>query len=80
MSDVDQRIKVISTEILVGAYAEFKRQGELSDPGLVAAAYAEVKQLLDVLDVTGVADIEYRGSDLVRIINEAKNDGSGEKT
>lgn len=80
MSDFGTRIKEVAARKAIEAYAEFKRCGEVRNPGIAAAAYAELRQLLEFLEEQGMADIEYNGSDLVAIINEAENSGNGEET
>lgn len=80
MTDLGIRIKEVAASKAIEAYAAFKRDEEVQNQGVVAAAYAELRQLLEFLEDRGMADIEYSGSDLVAIINEAENSGNGEKT
>lgn len=74
MSDPDivTGIKKVSADKLIEAYAELKETGQLSDLPVVAAAYVEIQGMLDFLKRHGVADVEYHGNDLMKLIGAAQ--------
>lgn len=68
-------IKTVAAMTLIEAYGELKTKGQLSGPGITAAAYAEIKALLEFLERRGVADESYDGANVKELIETAEDHG-----
>jgi hypothetical protein len=77
MSDVPIGIRGEAARVLLGAYRDLKAGREMPQPRVVAAAYGEIQALLRFLESHGVADQEFDGSDLMILVNAARDARAG---
>ncbi len=62
-------IKFASLDALVEACRELDAGQEISRPGVAAAAYAEIKALLESMERHGIPDLDYCGTDVLALVD-----------
>lgn len=62
--EVEQERFTVAALTLIEAYADLRMRGRLSEPGLAAAAFAEVETLMGHMVNGGVDALPYTGADV----------------
>lgn len=62
----------VSAEVLIEAYRDVVERGEPSDPGLAAAALADVGGLVNSLCRAGVDSLSFSGADVNRLTERGR--------
>lgn len=63
---------LVAADVLVGAYGDLKILGRFSQPGVAAAAYADMKRLMGYLTRAELDTVPYSGTDVLELVRLSK--------
>lgn len=59
---------IVAADALVEAYGDVSVRGHFGDPGLAAAAFADIKNLMSLLEKAGLDGVAFTGADVAKLI------------